>query len=81
MKKYKIKLSSPDMNYYYSSDEILSDEDKARKQRIENELCNLINITETGLRNANASVILKKREDHVEVVICGDNIEIEEVSE
>lgn len=79
MKKYKIKLSSPDMNYYYSSDKNLSDEDRDRKQRIENELCNLINITEAGVRSSNASVILKKRVDYVEVVISGDNIEIEEV--
>ncbi len=82
MKTYKIKLFSPDMNYYYSSDKVLSEEDKERIKRIQDELCSLINLAEIGVRNSKGtSVVLKKTEDYVEVEICGDDIEIKEECE
>lgn len=66
------------MSYYYSSDKDLSDADKDEQQRLENELCNLTNVTEIGAHGSHTSVTIKKNNRYVEVIIEGDNIEMSE---
>lgn len=81
MKEYRIKISTTnDIHYYYSSSKSLTEEEKEEKQKIENQVCNSINITEIGARNAICSVSVKKEDNCIIVIVKADDIEITEES-
>lgn len=78
MKEYKLQLTDPNLTYYYFSDNILTEEEKAKKQELENELCKLICPSEIGVHSMNSFVSIKKKDGYFEVVIKGGDIELQE---
>ena len=80
MKKIKITIPNcSNISYFYTSDNYISDEERVEKQRLENELVNLVNVTGVGVKNSNSRVTVSKDEALVNVTIdCEDYLLIEE---
>lgn len=76
MERFKFKIPcSEDMNYYYSSEKELSEDELKKKSDIENQLCKYIDVKEVGIHNAFTSVSLEKKDDYIVVSIIADRIE------
>lgn len=72
-----------DMTYFYSSDKVLSEAERVEKNKLENQLCNLINIIEIGIHNSSRtqSISVKKEKDYIFISIKADGAEIAKMDE
>ena len=66
------------MSYYYSSSKVLSDEEKVEKDKLENELANLVDVTDIGVRNSNFKVSVSKYEEYIIVKIYCEDYKLNE---